>query len=222
MSDMQKRVVMTLVGVTLGGFSVGLFNASLFGMDPFQVFVHGIWPASLIGFGLFYMLVNLLMLVVIFLVDKTKIGICTFINIFLLGYVVEFSSWLAFRIWPDPSLLTRIALLAVAVVVMCFGSALYYVGDLGVSTYDAIALIISEKKPWPFAVVRVVSDVICTTIGVFFGAIFGVGTVITAFFMGPLISLFRVKVAHPLRYGKASSVSTVIKTEYHYDRPPKD
>lgn len=192
---------MTLTGVTLGGFSVGLFNASLFGMDPFQVFAHGVWPERLLGFGTFYMLLNLAMLVVIYFLDKRKIGVCTFINIFLLGYVVELSSWLAFRAWPEPSLLVRVALLAAGVIVMCFGSALYYVGDLGVSTYDAIALIISERKPWKFAIVRVVSDVICTAVGVLCGAIFGVGTVITAFFMGPLISFFRVKVAEPLRYG---------------------
>lgn len=203
MTDMQKRVLMTLIGVSLGGFSVGLFNASLFGMDPFQVFAHGVWPSEWLGFGTFYMLLNLLMLVFIFFFDKRKIGVCTFINIFLLGYVVEFSSWLAFRVWPEPSLFVRIALLLVAVVVMCFGSALYYVGDLGVSTYDAIALVVSEKKDWPFAWVRISSDVICTLIGALFGAVFGIGTVITAFFMGPLITFFRVRVAEPLRHGRS-------------------
>lgn len=202
---------MTLTGVTLGGFSVGLFNASLFGMDPFQVFAHGVWPERLLGFGTFYMLLNLAMLVVIYFLDKRKIGVCTFINIFLLGYVVELSSWLAFRAWPEPSLLVRVALLAAGVIVMCFGSALYYVGDLGVSTYDAIALIISERKPWKFAIVRVVSDVICTAVGVLCGAIFGVGTVITAFFMGPLISFFRVKVAEPLRYGAGAAGAGVLR-----------
>jgi uncharacterized membrane protein YczE len=39
-------------------------------------------------------------------------------------------------------------------------------------------------------------------IGFVLGAIVGVGTVITAFFMGPLIDFFNVHVARPFLYGK--------------------
>lgn len=196
---------MTLIGVSLGGFSVGLFNTSVFGMDPFQVFAHGIWPDSLIGFGTFYMILNLVMLLFIFILDKTKIGMTTFINIFLLGYAVEFSSWYFGQLWPNPSLALRIALLVAAVLIMCFGSALYYVADLGVSTYDAIALILTERTKIKFQYLRIASDVLCTGIGYLLGATVGVGTLITAFFMGPLIAFFRDKVAIPLRYGAKGS-----------------
>lgn len=202
MKEMTKRVLMTLVGVSLGGFSVGMFNRSMFGMDPFQVFAHGVWPVGKIGFGTFYMLLNLLMLIGIFFLDKKKIGVTTFINIFLLGYVVEGSSWLFDQIFPDPNMFIRIFLLVAAVLIMCFGSALYYVGDLGVSTYDAIALILTEKTGKKFQYIRIGSDVICTAIGYLLGAVVGVGTLITAFFMGPLIAFFRVRVAEPMRYGR--------------------
>lgn len=202
MTEMKKRILMTLSGVGLGGFSVGLFNTSAFGMDPFQVFAHGIWPETRIGFGTFYMILNLAMLVVIFFLDRKKIGITTFINIFLLGYAVEFSSWYFGNLWPEPSFALRMTLLLAAVVIMCFGSALYYVADLGVSTYDAIALILTEKTKWKFQYLRIASDVICTGIGYLLGAVVGVGTLITAFFMGPLIAFFREKVAMPMRYGR--------------------
>ncbi len=202
MSEMKRRVLMALVGVSLGGFSVGLFNASIFGMDPFQVFAHGIWPEKLIGFGTFYMLLNLLMLVFILLLDKKKIGITTFINIFLLGYVVELSSGFFGQLFPEPNLVVRIFLLLVGVVVMCFGSSLYYVADLGVSTYDAIALILAERTKWKFSYLRITSDIICTAIGGLLGAVVSVGTLISAFFMGPLIAFFRTRIAVPLRYGR--------------------
>ena len=41
---------------------------------------------------------------------------------------------------------------------MCIGSALYFTGNLGVSTYDAVALILSEKKVAKFQYCRIVSD----------------------------------------------------------------
>jgi len=85
---------------------------------------------------------------------------------------------------------------------MCFGSSLYFTGDLGVSTYDAVALILSEKKVVRFQYCRIVSDLVCTILGYLLGATVGIGTVITAFFMGPIITVFNRNVSIPLRYGK--------------------
>ena len=88
------------------------------------------------------------------------------------------------------------------IVIMCFSSALYFTADRGVSTYDAVALILSEKKQWKFQICRISSDLFCTIIGFVFGATVGIGTVVTAFFMGPLIAFFNRTVAEPMRYGK--------------------
>lgn len=92
---------------------------------------------------------------------------------------------------------------------MCFGSAFYMTANLGVSTYDAVAITMTEKwKLGKFKVLRVISDLICVILGctifVIAGGEFkqiptiaGIGTIITAFFMGPLIDFFNVHVAIP-------------------------
>lgn len=203
MNEKQRRIVMTIVGVLTSGFSVGIFNYSLFGMDPFQVLAHGIWEHLSMGFGTFYMIVNLIMLVAVFFVDKSKIGLGTMINIFLLGYVVEFSSWLFATILPEPTWLLQSVALMVGVVMISFGSALYFTGNLGVSTYDAVALILTDKKVAKFQYCRIGTDLICTSVGYFLGATVGIGTVVTAFFMGPIIAFFNRTIAIPLRYGKS-------------------
>lgn len=202
MNEKQRRILMTIGGVLICGFSVGIFNFSLFGMDPFQVLAHGIWEHTAMGFGTFYMLLNLAMLVVIYFVDKSKIGLGTMINIFLLGYVVQFSSWFFDMLIPDPSLLLRSLALGVGILVISLGAAIYFVGDMGVSTYDAVALVMSEKKIAKFQYCRIGTDLICTLVGFLFGATVGVGTLVTAFFMGPIIAFFRRTVAEPFRYGK--------------------
>ena len=46
-------------------------------------------------------------------------------------------------------------------------------------------------KTIPFKVVRIISDLICVLIGFILGIIPGIGTLITALFMGPLITFFR-------------------------------
>ena len=200
----RRRLLMTLAGVLVAGFSVGLFNFSGFGMDPFQVFAHGLNNLVPLSYGLFYSLVNAVLLVVVFFMDRTKIGLGTLINLFLLGYVVDFSSALWARLIPHPSVLVRAVFLILGIVIMCFGSALYFTGDLGVSTYDAIALVLSREKKWDFRITRISTDVICTVLGVLTGAVAGIGTIVTAFFMGPLIEFFNRTVARPFRSGKAA------------------
>jgi len=89
---------------------------------------------------------------------------------------------------------------------LCFGSSLYFIADMGVSTYDAVALIMSEKKIARFQYCRIGTDIICTAVGFSLGAIVGVGTVFTAFFMGPIIAFFNKKISIPLRYGKGGII----------------
>ena len=106
-------------------------------------------------------------------------------------------------------MVVRIICLLVGIVIICFGSAFYMTADLGVSTYDAVALVMSNTwKIGKFQYIRIVTDVICVLAG---GIVFliaggawkeiptfiGVGTIITAFFMGPLIEFFNAKFARP-------------------------
>ncbi|HEY5563813.1 MAG TPA: hypothetical protein VIK72_19020 [Clostridiaceae bacterium] len=205
MSEKIKRILMTVGGVSISGFSVGMFNLSDFGMDPFQVLAHGIWNHIPLGFGTLYMIINLIMLAVVFLVDRHKIGLGTFINIFLLGYIVQFSSWLFNVLIPSPSLSLRVLFLIGGIVIICFASSIYYTGDMGVSTYDAVALILSEKKVARFKYCRIGCDLICALVGFLLGAIVGIGTLVTAFFMGPLITFFNHHFAMPFRYGKVEA-----------------
>ena len=103
---------------------------------------------------------------------------------------------------PDPTIGIKILFLIIGIVVISFGSSLFFVGDLGVPAYGAIALILSEKKVAGFQYCRIGTDIICTVLGYFLGATVGLGTLITAFFMGPVIEFFNRKVSIPLRYGK--------------------
>ncbi len=74
--------------------------------------------------------------------------------------------------------------------------------NLGVSVYDAIPIVISENRKWPFRFVRIGCDLICVAIGTLSGLLPGVGTLITAFFMGPLIEFFNNKFSRPFLFGK--------------------
>lgn len=205
-----KRTLMSMSGVIICAVSVAVFKIAALGVDPFQSLMAGLDRLIPISFGTLYMLVNLLLLSFCLIFDRTKIGAATFINMFLLGYVTEFSLAFLQSVIVAPSLAVRVACLMIGIVVICFGSALYMTADCGVSTYDALAIVLSEKwKLARFQYCRIGTDVICVIGGVILflmtggtvatiPTMAGPGTIITAFFMGPLIEVFNVYVARPL------------------------
>ncbi len=208
-----KRILMSAMGVAICGISVGLFKHASLGVDPFQSLMSGLDAVIPIHFGTLYVIANLLLLVFALVFDRHKIGLATMINLFLLGYIAEFSQNCLARLLPEPTLPIRFLTLAIAIVIMCLASAFYFTADLGVSTYDAVALIWSEKqKRIAFPICRVITDLFCVLCGTLLclsaGFTFrqitgevGIGTIITAFFMGPLIQFFNNHVARPFLYG---------------------
>ena len=209
MSRMQRRVMMSVLGVVICGLSVGLFKRAALGVDPFQSLMSGLDAVIPIGFGTLYVLVNALLLLFSIIFDRHKIGIATVINLFLVGYVAEFSLNQLLAWFPELSLAGRFIMLLIGIVIMCFASAFYFTADLGVSVYDAISLVLSERQDKvPFRFCRIISDLICvlsgTVLCLFSGmswqevfGVVGIGTIITAFFMGPLIDFFNVHAARP-------------------------
>lgn len=200
---------MSLFGVIICAISVGIFKIAALGVDPFQSLMSGLDKLIPISFGTLYVIVNVLLLAFSLIADRHYIGIATFINLFLLGYITQWTYAFLQTIIVNPSIIIRLLCLLVGIVIICFGSALYMTADLGVSTYDAVALILVNK--WhigQFKYIRIVTDVICVLIG---GGLFllgggkfseiptiiGIGTIVTAFFMGPLIEFFNQKVAIP-------------------------
>ena len=207
---MKKRIIMSILGVMTGAVSVAIFKMAAFGVDPFQSFMSGISKLIPICFGTLYVIVNAVLLTFSLIFGRHYIGIATFINLFLLGYVTEYSYKFLQWVVPEPSMPLRIAFLIVGIVIICIGSSLYITADLGVSTYDAVALIMVNKwKIGKFKFIRVCTDLCCVILGtVMFIAggghikeiptIAGIGTIITAFFMGPLIEFFNVHLARKI------------------------
>lgn len=198
------RLIMTVAGVILCAIAVGFFKCSLFGVDPFQCFAQGSWGRFMSGisYGTYYTGICFLMLIIDLILDRHYIGIATFINMFLTGYIADFSQFTIGRWFPSPSVAVRIILLIIGVVLMCFAASLYMTSDLGVSVYDAIPIIVSNKSKKPFRFCRIGCDFICVITGALCGLLPGAGTLIAAFFMGPLIDFFNVHFSHPLLYGK--------------------
>lgn len=211
-ANLKRRILMSVIGVIINGICVAFFKIAAFGVDPFQSFMAGLDLSIPLSFGLLYTIVNASLLIFSLVFDRHYIGLATFINMFLLGYVTEFTMYLL-RLTPlfaEPAFVVRVFCLVFGLIFICLGASLYMTADLGVSTYDAVALIIVNTwKKGKFFFVRVITDLVCVLLGCglfLLGGglikdiptIVGIGTLITAFCMGPVIEIFNKLVSKPL------------------------
>lgn len=202
---------MSVAGVVLTALAVAMFKAAALGVDPFQSFVSGMDALIPLSYGTVYSVLCVALLLFSLICDRHYLGLATFINLFLLGYMVEFFQKLCFSGVTELALLCQLLLFAGAFVLLCFSASLYITADLGVSTYDSVALILTNKfHLGKFKFVRITTDVICVVAGVALyvvscgtkglGTVVGIATIVTALGMGPFIDWFNRKIVEPMFY----------------------
>lgn len=202
--NMVKRVVMTVISIIVMGFGIALFNVSGFGVDPFTSMNMNISSTLGIGYGTYQLIVNAVIIVfVVIVAHRGLIGVGTVINMVGVGYACEFFSGL---IAPhiSNSLAVRICLLAAGIIVLCFSCSLFFVSNIGVGPYDSLSFMLSQFTHIHYKWLRVMTDIAVIIIGlVVSGGLtsllkgdisgvknIGIGTIITAFMMGPLVNFF--------------------------------
>lgn len=198
----RRRVLMTIVGVCVTGIAAGFIKTAAFGVDPYQCLCNGIHNVFPISYGTLYMLINFVTLIAVFLMNRHYIGLGTLINMFLLGYIIDGMENFLLFLAPVPSVGLRLFYLAAGFVIVCFAASMYFAADMGVSTYDAIALHLAAKKLGPFRIIRIITDFLCVFTGFVLGWMPGVGTIVFAIGTGPLISFFNDHFSTPLLDGK--------------------
>lgn len=193
MSLSQKRITGMLFGNLLLGIAIGVLRIAELGTDPFATMNLGVSSTLGLSFGFYSVLFNLLLFIFLFINSRELIGFGTFINMFLLGYTADLIVYL-FQTMAigEIGLGIRFLLLFVGVFISSTGLSLYVTANLGVSPYDALPLMMQEmtNNRIPFGIARLIVDATAVLIGYFFGAVVGVGTLVVAVSLGPLVSVF--------------------------------
>lgn len=204
--NMVKRIILSFMSIIIMGLGIALFSVSGFGVDPFTSMNMNIAGTLGIGFGTYQLIVNtVILLYVIIVAHRGLVGVGTIFNMVGCGYSCEFFEGLIKPIAANNnSFALRIPLLFVGIVTLCFACSLFFTANVGVGAYDALGFMLSRGIKLDYKWVRVITDVVVILIGLVFsggasalikgdfGGVknIGIGTVITAFCMGPLINVF--------------------------------
>lgn len=186
------RIIMASIGLALCGIGVGIFLYSGLGVDPASVFQTGLSNVFNITYGNASALSNLVILVIVFIVDKKYINISSFLAIFLIGYTADFTKVMINSfIYTEPIFILKILMLVVGCFIMAIGIATYIRVNIGVGAIDMVSEVISDKGKLDYKKVRITSDVLFVVIGYLLGGTLGIGTIFAAFLTGPFVQLVR-------------------------------
>lgn len=191
---------MSATGVGLTGVGVGVLQATRLGVDPYTSFVSGFQNLMHLPYSVTYWIVTACLLVTAFIFGRRLLYIATVLNLVFLGLIADGVRFLLEPVLDGAQLPLRLVFLVIGLLILGFSAALYYTADLGVSAYDAQALMLHQNivRRGPFRYCRIFTDAVCTAVGFVLHADIGIATLITALFMGPLIDLFTKTVALPL------------------------
>ncbi len=194
-----KRMFLMTMSILIMGFAVSIFSYSGMGVDPYTALNMSIAEKIGMSFGFLQMCVNGAILIIVALVARKLINIGTVFNMVGVGYVCEFFTGIYDAILPDEKpFVVRLICMMVGVFLLSLSASLYFNCDLGVSPYDALGFVMEEKTKLKYKWCRVATDLTCTGIAFVLQGPIGVGTVVTAFFMGPVVSFCDTAVSQKL------------------------
>ena len=189
------RIFYNIIGNTFISIGLTLMRYSNLGVDPITCLNIGIARQIGISFGTWLLIINFIMLIGVFIFDRSKIGFGTLYNMIVIGYTSDFLLWLIKEIplFESFSIQIRIISFILGLPVLYFGAAIYIETNIGTAPYDAIAIIIAEKinKQHWFRWIRIGTDALCVIGGILTHSDIGIGTLLTLLFAGPLITSFR-------------------------------
>lgn len=197
--NFTRRLAAVLLAVITMGFSLSWLVLVDLGTDPCTSMNLAISDLLGMSIGNWQALFNSILFLVVIAFGKEYIGFGTLANMFLVGYSLDFFSWLWESVLPAglfDSMAVRIIVLFPALGVFVLAAAVYMDVELGTAPYDALPLIVSKyQKKIPFRIVRIAYDFIIILVAVFFGAKIGIVTILMAFTLGPVIALVGEKLS---------------------------
>jgi uncharacterized membrane protein YczE len=184
---MVGRLPGLLAGVcAIGAGNAAMANAGL-GLGPWQVFHQGISVHTGLSLGTVTVLLGIPILALWWPLGQRP-GAGTVLNVALIGTVMNVVMP-ALPI-PGPDMpLAQVLLMAVGVLLVGIGSGLYLAADLGAGPRDGLMVGIHRRFGWSIRRTRTALELAVLLAGFLLGGTVGVGTVVFALGIGPIVQV---------------------------------
>lgn len=202
----QPLTTRKVIGVILGNLFIGIgatgLRLSMMGNDPYTACNMALSEGFRMGLGTYQLIVNILLLIIQLIWGRSYLGLGTIINMCCLGYVIQYATILLRITIGDgngKSFLYQLVYMLISLIIIACGLSMYQIANLGVSPYDYLALGMTDHFKLPYFFNRIITDTLCVliilaSVGIHFisweNAHLGIGTIMSAFCLGPFINMF--------------------------------
>jgi uncharacterized membrane protein YczE len=183
---LPRRVVQLMVGLTLYGVSMAMLIRSTLGLDPWDVFHAGIATHVPLTFGQVTIIVGALVLL-LWLPLRQWPGLGTIANVVVIGLAADAALAL---IAPPENVWARALMLVGGIVLNGIAGGLYIGSQLGPGPRDGLMTGFARSTGLSIRLVRTTIEVVVLGAGWLLGGPVGLGTVLYAVTIGPLVQFF--------------------------------
>ncbi|HEX6235039.1 MAG TPA: hypothetical protein VFZ63_18055 [Jiangellaceae bacterium] len=200
---MTRRLIQLYAGLILYGVSLALMVRAELGLDPWDVFHQGLADRLPLTFGQVVIVVGALVLLA-WIPLRQRPGLGTISNVIVIGLAVDAA--LAVLPPPDP-MAWRITFLVSGVVLNGVATAAYIGARLGPGPRDGLMTGLVARTGRSVRLIRTSIEVGVLATGWLLGGTVGVGTVLYAIAIGPLVHLLLPRLTVPDRPERAVSAA---------------
>jgi len=178
-----RRVLQLLIGLILYGVGCALTVQAGLGVDPWTVFAQGLSIHTGIGIGWITNIVGFLVLL-LWIPLRQKPGVGTVANILLVGTSMQVALW----VFPPVSgFFAQLAVLMAGILLVALASGLYIGARFGPGPRDGLMTGMNARLGWPIWLCRALVEVSVLVVGWLLGGTVGIGTILFAVLIGPLV-----------------------------------
>ena len=184
---MIARLITTGIGTFLMGFAISLLIILNEGTDTISVFYLGLQNQFGLELWLSCLLFNLVITTLVFLIDKSQLGMGTMINFLGVSFCLKYFPILLETVKPDqlPVLLSSF-LVFFSVGLFGIGCGMYTSGKLGSAALESLSLALNQRTSYSLRIIRIMLDSLLVIAGLLLGASIGMGTILCVILVGPI------------------------------------
>lgn len=182
----MRRFIQLQLGLCLFGFGAALMVRSNLGLDPWNVFHQGLSLRTGMSLGVVSILIGVAVMLM-WIPLRQKPGLGTLFNIVVIGLALDASLAVLPEVAP---LAARVGLLAAGVVLTAAGCAAYIGAGMGTGPRDGLMVGLNQRLGWSIRASRLTIEVVVLGSGWLLGGSVGLGTVVFAVGIGPLVQVF--------------------------------
>ncbi|MFF1282800.1 YitT family protein [Streptomyces sp. NPDC058299] len=195
-----RRLIQLYAGLVLYGASSALLVAADLGLEPWNVLHQGLAELTGLSIGVVSIVVGATVLL-LWIPLRQRPGLGTVSNVFVVGLAMDGTLALV----PDVrSLAVRVPLLLAGVVLNGVATGLYIAASFGPGPRDGLMTGLHRRTGRSVRLMRTAVEVTVVATGFALGGTIGLGTLLYAVAIGPLVQLFlRMFAVRPAPAGRA-------------------